>query len=175
MLKTAGNQWITATDTVTLTTTGTLSGIKVSPAAASQFLLSGLPSTMTAGLSQTLTVTALDPYGNVATAYTGIVDFTSSDPQASLPASYAFPGADQGVSTFRSRSARPAAVGDGDRLRLGDHGHSFGNHGAARGRQDFDDRGPSVRPTRRGTPAMSGSPPTTLTTTWRPDTRARCL
>ena len=99
-LETAGNQWISATDTVTLATTGTLSGIEVSAAAASKFVLSGLPSTMTAGLSQTLTVTALDPYGNVATSYTGIVDFTSSDPQASMPASFAFPGADQGVSSF---------------------------------------------------------------------------
>ena len=88
-LKTAGSQSITATDTMSSAITGT-SGISVSPAAASQFVLSGLPSTVTAGAAQTLTVTAEDPYGNVATGYTGTVQFTSSDTAASRPANYTF-------------------------------------------------------------------------------------
>jgi len=88
--KTAGSQWITATDTATSAITGTLSGISVSPASASQFVLSGLPSTATVGVAQSVTVTAEDPYGNVATAYTGTVHFTSSDPLATLPANYPF-------------------------------------------------------------------------------------
>ena len=79
-LKTAGSQSITATDTATAAITGTVSGISVSPAAASQFVLSGLPSTATVGVAETVTVTAKDPYGNVATGYTGTVQFTSSDP-----------------------------------------------------------------------------------------------
>jgi hypothetical protein len=99
-LKTAGSQSITATDTTASAITGTLSGISVSPAPASQFVLSGLPSTTTAGVAQTVTVTAEDPYGNVATGYTGTVQFTSSDPQASLPANYPFTTADQGVHVF---------------------------------------------------------------------------
>ena len=99
-LKTAGSQSITATDTTTSAITGTLSGISVSPAPASQFVLSGLPSTTTAGVSQTVTVTAEDPYGNVATGYGGTVQFTSSDTQASLPANYTFTAADQGVHVF---------------------------------------------------------------------------
>ena len=99
-LKTAGSQSITATDTTTSAITGTLSGISVSPAAASQFVLSGLSSTATVGVAQTVTVTAKDPYGNVATGYTGTVQFTSSDPAASLPANYTFTTADQGVHTF---------------------------------------------------------------------------
>jgi subtilase family serine protease len=99
-LKTAGSQSVTATDTTTSAITGTLSGISVSPASASQFVLSGLPSTATVGVAQTLTVTAEDPYGNVATGYTGTVHFTSSDPQASLPANYTFTSANDGVHAF---------------------------------------------------------------------------
>ena len=34
------------------------------------------------------TVTAYDPYGNVATGYSGTVQFTSSDSQAVLPGNY---------------------------------------------------------------------------------------
>ncbi|MGO9151709.1 S53 family peptidase, partial [Mycobacterium sp.] len=85
-LKTAGSQSVTATDTTTSAITGTLSGITVSPAAASQFVLSGLPSSTTVGVvAQPVTVTAEDPYGNVATGYAGTVHFTSSDPIAKLP------------------------------------------------------------------------------------------
>ena len=62
-LKTAGSQSITATDTKTSAITGTLSGISVSPASASQLVLSGLPSTATVGVAQSFTVTALIPMG----------------------------------------------------------------------------------------------------------------
>ncbi len=99
-LKTAGSQSITATDTTTSAVTGTLSGITVSPAAASQFILSGLGSTVTAGTTQSVTVTAEDAYGNVATGYAGTVNFTSSDASAVLPASYTFTTSDKGIHTF---------------------------------------------------------------------------
>ena len=99
-LKTAGSQSITATDTSTSAITGTLSGVSVSPASASRFILSGLPSSATAGVSQSLTVTAEDPYGNVATGYIGTVHFSSSDPKASLPANYTFASANNGVHAF---------------------------------------------------------------------------
>ena len=45
-------------------------------------------------------MTALDPYGNVATAYTGTVSISSSDPQAALPSSYTFVSGDAGVHGF---------------------------------------------------------------------------
>jgi len=99
-LKTAGSQSITATDITTSAITGTLSGISVSPAAASQLVLSGLPSTATAGVAQSVTVTAEDPYGNMATGYAGTVQFKSSDTAASLPANYTFTTANQGVHAF---------------------------------------------------------------------------
>jgi hypothetical protein len=84
-LKTVGTQSITATDTATSTITGTQSGIVVNPAAASTFAVTASPTTITAGDFVTITVTAYDPYGNVATGYSGMVHFTSSDPQANLP------------------------------------------------------------------------------------------
>jgi len=99
-LSTAGTQSVTATDTVTPATNGTLSGISVSPAAASHFVLSGLPSTATVGVALPVTVTAEDAYGNVAKGYTGTVQFTSSDPAAHLPANYTFTTANQGVRSF---------------------------------------------------------------------------
>ncbi len=99
-LKTAGSQSITATDPATPATTGTLFGISVSPAPASQFILSGLPTNATVGLTQSLTVTAEDPYGNLATRYAGTVQFSSSDPAASLPGSYTFGSNNQGVASF---------------------------------------------------------------------------
>lgn len=99
-LKTAATETVTATDTTNASTTGTASGIVVSPAAATQFILSGLASTASVGTPVTFTVTAKDAYGNVATGYTGTVQFTSTDLSASLPASYVFAAADKGVHAF---------------------------------------------------------------------------
>ena len=56
------------------------------PAAARTFVVCASPSTVTAGSSTTVTVTAKDAYGNVATGYAGTVHFTSSDNRATLPA-----------------------------------------------------------------------------------------
>ena len=100
VLKTAGTQSITATDTTTGAASATDSGITVSPASASQLLITGLPSSVGAGSSASFTVTAKDPYGNVATGYTGTVSFTSTDTAAGLPASYMFASADKGAHSF---------------------------------------------------------------------------
>ena len=99
VLKTAGNQSITATDTTTGATSATSSTIAVSPAAASQFILSGLASTAGVGASNSFTISAKDPYGNVATGYTGTVTFTSTDASAGLPVSHTFSTSDKGVFT----------------------------------------------------------------------------
>ncbi|MGP0063865.1 MAG: DUF4082 domain-containing protein [Isosphaeraceae bacterium] len=99
-LETAGSQTITATDASSPVITGTSSSISVSPAAASHFVLSGLPSTATVGVVETFTVTAEDPYNNVATGYAGTVQFTSSDTSAILPANATFTTADKGVQSF---------------------------------------------------------------------------
>ena len=99
-LKTAGNQTVTATDTKTSAAGSTTPAIAVSPAAASQFILSGLSSSATVGSSETVTVTAKDPFGNVATGYTGTVHFASGDTSATLPANYTFTTTDAGIHTF---------------------------------------------------------------------------
>jgi hypothetical protein len=98
-LSTAGSQTLTATDTADSTLTGAATGI-VSPAAASTFTVTASPTTLTAGTGTSITVTAFDTFGNVATGYTGTVHFTSSDPQASLPADFTFTPADAGVHVF---------------------------------------------------------------------------
>jgi hypothetical protein len=95
-LRTAGNQTITATDTVNSAITGTSNAIVVAPAAATHFTVS-TPATTNAGTAFNFTVTALDPFNNVATGYTGTVQFTSSDPQATLPANSTLTN---GVKTF---------------------------------------------------------------------------
>ena len=53
-----------------------------------------------AGSTHSMTVTALDAYGNVATGYRGTIHFTTSDSAASVPADYTFTAADNGVHTF---------------------------------------------------------------------------
>jgi hypothetical protein len=98
-LKTAGSQTITATDTTTGSVAGS-EGITVNPAAASNLVVAGFPSSTTAGAAGSFTVTARDPYGNIATGYLGTVHFKSSDGAASLLADYTFTAGDAGVHTF---------------------------------------------------------------------------
>jgi len=74
-----------------------------SPSAASTFMVSGFPSPVTAGVAGTVTVTALDANGNIATGYTGTVHLASSDPLAGLPNNYTFTLADAGVHTFTNQ------------------------------------------------------------------------
>ena len=83
-LKTAGNQTITATDTVSGSITGVTSAIAVSPAPAASYTVAA-SSPQTAGAPFNVTVTAKDAFANVATAYAGVVHLTSSDGQAVLP------------------------------------------------------------------------------------------
>jgi hypothetical protein len=99
VLKTAGSQTITATDTTTGSVTGSES-TTVTAAAASNLVVAGFPSSTTAGAAGSFTVTARDPYGNIATGYLGTVRFKSSDGTASLPADYTFTAGDAGVHTF---------------------------------------------------------------------------
>jgi hypothetical protein len=57
--------------------------ITVSPAAASKYSLAATTTTPTAGATDALTITALDTYGNTATAYTGAKSLTFSGAEAS--------------------------------------------------------------------------------------------
>jgi hypothetical protein len=70
-------------------------------ASASAFVLSA-PDTVQAGVPFDVTVTAVDPFGQLAAGYTGTVTFatTDGDPGVVLPADYAFTLDDGGMHTF---------------------------------------------------------------------------
>jgi hypothetical protein len=63
------------------------------------------PDTVTSGLPFDVTVTAVDPFGQVAVGYTGTVTFSSSDgdPAVVLPSDYTFTVADAGMVGFPGR------------------------------------------------------------------------
>ncbi len=75
-------------------------------------LIGGLPSTLvthfvisaqsstTAGNQFSITVTAANSQGNAVPGYTGTISFSSSDPNAILPANYPFTSNDAGMQTF---------------------------------------------------------------------------
>jgi Ca2+-binding RTX toxin-like protein len=98
ILKTAGNDTITATDTANASVMGS-AAVSVSAAAASKLLVIA-PTAVTAGASFSFTVEALDAFGNVATGYVGKVVFKSSDTKAVLPPACTFSAGDQGVHSF---------------------------------------------------------------------------
>jgi hypothetical protein len=81
-------------------TSGSGFAAKINLAPSPSFAVRGFPSSTKAGVAQTVTVTALNANGTVNTGYTGTVQFSSSDPQAVLPANYTFTAANQGVYTF---------------------------------------------------------------------------
>src|SRR5262249_1575565 len=97
-LRTAGSQSLTASDAAN-GLTGSQSGIAVAPAAAAHFVLVG-PSQATSNSPLSITVEAVDAFGNTATGYLGTVTFSSSDPGVVLPSDYAFMASDGGVHVF---------------------------------------------------------------------------
>jgi uncharacterized delta-60 repeat protein len=103
ILKTLGFQSLTATDTATPGITGGDANIAVNVAGATHFSIS-VPATVTHGVDFTLTVTALDAYGNVVTGYNDTVHFSSTVAGDILPADYTFQAADAGVRTFTNKT-----------------------------------------------------------------------
>ncbi len=110
-LKTAGTQSLAVTDTVN-PAFASQSNIFVFPSMPTSWVVSGFPAASTAGAPVTFTLTAMDPFGNVATNYTGVVHFTSSDPQAVLPFDTFFTTANAGRQTFTAtlRTAGPQTI-----------------------------------------------------------------
>ena len=70
---------------------------QTAPGSTDLLSISGIPSGGTAGTSETFTVTALAATGGTDTSFLGTIAFSSTDPQAVLPASYTFTAADQGA------------------------------------------------------------------------------
>jgi len=71
--------------------------LKVNSGAATHFVVSGFPSPTIAGVAHSVSVTAYDLYGNVASGYAGSVRVSSSDGAAVLPANGGLAG---GVGAF---------------------------------------------------------------------------
>ena len=98
---------VSATTAGSYTVTGTCNGITsnsatltVTAGPTTTIVVSGYPSSAMAGTSNSVTVTAYDASGNIATGYTGTVQITSSDTQALLPSNYQFTAVDAGVHSF---------------------------------------------------------------------------
>jgi phospholipase/lecithinase/hemolysin len=121
VLKTAGNQTLTATDTTTSSIAGVSSAIEVAAAAANHFLVTAAPlptypgvpgayptvanaaaSFASTGSPVVFTVVAEDPFGNIAPTYNGTVGFASTDTGAVLPANSTL---SSGVGTFSATLA----------------------------------------------------------------------
>ena len=84
-LKTAGNQTVTAADSISTSISGNAM-ISVTAGSATHFVISGAPTSIAAGGMVTISVIAEDSFSNPAKGYTGTVQFSSSDAQAaSLP------------------------------------------------------------------------------------------
>ncbi|HEX5745976.1 MAG TPA: lamin tail domain-containing protein [Archangium sp.] len=67
---------------------------------ASTLVLTGLPATVNAGDSSTLTLEVRDGFGNRATGYTGTVVLSATDSKATLASEYTFTATDKGLKTF---------------------------------------------------------------------------
>src|SRR5947199_142266 len=99
-LETAGSQSLTVADADGITASQI--GISVDPAAASSLIVSGFGTPHTAGPASYVSVTALDPYDNVATGFSCTTLFRTSDGQGALPADYSFTASDNGSHSFNA-------------------------------------------------------------------------
>jgi hypothetical protein len=98
-LKTAGAKSVTVTDKSHSSITGSQT-VTVTPGTAKTLSVSIAANPYAAGSAHSLTVKALDAYGNVATGYTGTIHITSSDSAAVFPGDYTFTGTDAGSHKF---------------------------------------------------------------------------
>ena len=97
----SGSWTIVAADAGSPGATAASGNVMVTPQAATHFTVSA-PATGATGYSFNVTVTALDPFDNIAPAYSGTVHFSSSDGSATLPSNTTLTS---GVSTFKATLA----------------------------------------------------------------------
>jgi streptogramin lyase len=105
--KTVGGRSINVVQTNVSFVAG-MATVNVLPAAASYFQINSSRTSPVAGSPFTVTLTALDPFGNVDTNYRGTVHFTITDPEADPLPDYTFVAADNGIHTFRTVVLRTA-------------------------------------------------------------------
>jgi parallel beta-helix repeat protein len=99
ILRKAGARTLTATDAMTASITSS-ANVQVNAAAATHLQLLATQNTVYPEVPFTMTVTALDTFGNIATSYRGTVHFTNSDPLGAVAGNGTFTAADNGVHTF---------------------------------------------------------------------------
>jgi hypothetical protein len=146
----SGSYSITAQASGGSNPTTTFAGLTNTPAAADHFRVDA-PATALSGVAFDLTVTALDPYGNVDTNYQGTVTFSSSDqdPGVVLPADYTFIPDDAGRAYFPGGAT---LITPGDQTLTATDtadGTIFGNAtvtvtGTGPGRHPWQDRNPAA-------------------------------
>ncbi len=95
----AGTQSVTVADVLNPAMSITQTGVVVTPGVAVSLGVTPLTAT-TAGVAQSVTVTARDAYGNAATGYRGALAFSSSDLQVAMLSAYTFTAADAGSHVF---------------------------------------------------------------------------
>ena len=105
---TATTTQLGATDSLGRLAAGALS-LQVSPNVAKVIEIAG-PTRSITSTSNTYSVVMKDAFGNIATPYRGTLQFTSSDPGASLPASHAFTAANAGSITLAVAFANVGAM-----------------------------------------------------------------
>ncbi len=102
ILRTAGSQTVSASDTVSSGLAASTNPITVDAAAASRLVVVPSTTVTTAGSALDVLVTVQDQFGNTVSGYSGAVHFTSSDSQALLPVDYTFVAGDSGTHAFAS-------------------------------------------------------------------------
>ncbi len=80
--------------------------VSISPAIPVAFRVKGTSLSSTAGAEYSLTISAVDRFGNVVSGYTGTIHVASSDIRASHPNDYSFAAADQGIRTLTGMTFR---------------------------------------------------------------------
>ncbi len=122
-LEKAQTTTITAADTATTSINGTSSAVTVTPAAATHFVITGMPNSISAGLGFALSITAEDQFGNKATTYSGTVHFSSTDSQAVLPSNRTLVNGFRAI-TFTMKTAGIQTVTASDTVATGITGTS---------------------------------------------------
>jgi hypothetical protein len=109
-LDTAGNQSVTGTIIGNPSLNSSEANLLITPALASEFVITSDGSSTP---EATVIVTAVDPYGNTVTGYDGTIHFTSTDPDATLPANATLAdGAGSFVITFATSGTKSVTVTD---------------------------------------------------------------
>jgi uncharacterized repeat protein (TIGR01451 family) len=117
-LKTAGSRTVSAADLVKSSITGTFKKpLTVTAAAVSALTITGLANPSSPSMAQTVSVSAVDAFGNVNAGYRGTVTLTSTDPAAVLPHSTTFVAKDAGKHPFgvtlKTAGLRAVTASDG--------------------------------------------------------------